>query len=77
MPLADTFPDPAGGHFLSLALFFGFGQSVRGGGCVVIWHEVPVVCHEVSPQLVKVLHRVGQEKLHAAEDVQQCLRGKQ
>lgn len=75
-PLADTFPDPAGRDFPGPAVLFRFGQRVRGRGGVVVRHEVSVVRHKVPPQPVKVLHGDRQEKLHAAEDVQQRLQDK-
>lgn len=72
-PLADTFPDPAGRHFLGQAVVFGLGQRVCGRGGGVVRYEVSVIRHEVPPQLVKVLHGDWQEELDPAEDVQQRL----
>lgn len=72
-PLPDAFPDPAGRHPLSPAVLFGRGQRVRGGGGLVIRHQVSIVRHEVPPESVGVLDGGGQEELHPAEDVQQRL----
>lgn len=47
---------------------------MRGGGGVVVWHQVAVVRHKVALQFVKVLNRQRQEELDPAEDVQQHLR---
>lgn len=76
-PLPDAFPDPAGRHPLSPAVLSGWGQRVRGGGGVVIRHQVSVVRHEVPPESVGVLDGGGQEELHPTKDVQQRLQGGQ
>lgn len=73
-PLADTLPDPAGGHPLSPAVLFRLGHCVRGPRSVVFWHQLAVVRYEVALQLVKVLNRQRQEELDSAEDIQQRLR---
>lgn len=47
---------------------------MRGGGRVVVWHQVAVVRHKVASEFVKVLNRHRQEELDSTEDVQQRLR---
>lgn len=73
-PLADTLPDPAGGHPLSPAVLFRLGHRVRGPPSVVFWHQLAVVRYKVAPQLVIVLNRQRQEELDSTEDIQQRLR---
>lgn len=73
-PLADAFPDPAGRHPVSAAVLPRPGHGVRGRRSVVLRHQLAVVRHEVTLQLVNVLDGQRQEELHSAEDVQQRLR---
>lgn len=67
--LADALPDPFRGNLLGLAVPFWIRQGMCGGRGVIIWHQVPIIGHKVTPQLDGFRNRVWQEEFHPAKDV--------
>lgn len=72
-PFPDAFPDPFGRHPLSTRILINVPNNVCCWGCVILCHEITIVCYEVAPDFVEVLHRGWQVELHTSEYVQQHL----